>query len=221
VYLRLLTLKDQFRDFDRLVTVERDPPLGLRFRQPVLLAEDLDALIGAPPTASATVGRVTVRTYAFIHIGLPPANEAIGGGAPAAQMTLSATLVDGLLVAISFPPVVFNALDPRLAEAGLRSLARAEVNTVARTATSTLNAPGLPLPPDRGGLLRIFGQPSFADQRDGLERWVYRYRLVAGPGPAKPVIAAIAFSFAPTTDHPARFAANVNGLWLSIALPTK
>ena len=151
---------------------------------------------------------------------MPPDNAPIEATAPASQMSLTATLIDGKLVALAFPPAVFNALDPRLAEAGLRSLARAKVDTIERTATSTLDLPGLPMPPDRVGITRIFGQPTFTDMRDQQERWVYRYRLVAGNPTDKPVIAALAFGFVPGAGHPARFAANVNGLWLSIALPT-
>ena len=218
VYLRLLTLKDQFRDFDAQIEVVRQPPLGLRFSNPVLLAEDLDTLIGAGPTAEAAEGPVTVRIYAFQHIGLPPGNPVVES--PNGVLSIDATIMEGKLAGIGFPPAVFNALDPRLAEAGLRSLARAQVDTTARTATSQVGTGNLPLPPDRQGLGRIFGQPSFCDQKDGEERWVYRYRLVPpAAGSAKPVIAAMAFGFKPRAAHPRRFSLNVNGLWLTIGLP--
>lgn len=221
VYLRLLTLRDQFKDFDNQVEVIRDPPLALRFKHPVLLEEDLDSLIGSAPTATATNGPATVRVYTFLHIGLPPENEPTDLDAPGATLSLTATIVKDKLTSIAFPPAVFNALDPRLAEAGLRSLARAEVDTVARTATATVVAQELPLPPDRAALQRIFGLPSFADLKDGQERWVYRYRLVppAENAQGKPLIAAMAFVFKPNAGHPFRFAVQINGLWLSLGLP--
>jgi len=222
VYLRLLTLRDQFKDFDNQVEVVRDPPLALRFKRPVLLEEDLDTLIGAAPTATVTNGPVTVRVYTFLHIGLPPGNELSDLDAPGSTLSLTATIVKDKLTSIAFPPAVFNALDPRLAEAGLRSLATAKVDTVARTATATVAAQEeVPLPPDRAALQRIFGLPSFADVKEGEERWVYRYRLVAPIDTAqgKPLIAAMAFQFKLNAAHPHRFSVQINGLWLSLGLP--
>jgi hypothetical protein len=45
VWLRLLSVRDQLREFDRFVEATGEPGLELRFREPVLLADDLDTLI--------------------------------------------------------------------------------------------------------------------------------------------------------------------------------
>lgn len=218
VYLRLLTLKGQFGEFDRYCEVRTEPQLELRFKEPPLLAEDVDELIGARPSATAAYAGGEVRAYAFARIAYAGEEHL-----PPKVLTLSTTVVDGRIAAIAFPRQVSLVVPPALAAAAMRSLGRAQVDKLRFSATAQVQAPeGAAVQvPGRARLREVLGEPSFTEaQDDGGERWIYRYRLVAEPLPGrKPVVAAVAFRFPPGAERPARFSANIAGKWLYLDLP--
>ena len=227
VWLRLLDLKDQFAQFDRYITVPPGPGIELQFRHPVLYDVDLDTLITAEPTATATAGAgadtLTVRSYAFSHLpsdlGADPAN---------AQriLVLTAGIRHEKLVFIDLPDDVFRVIPRDLALRAMRSLGTATVDRGARSATAAIDLGGVTSPlPTGNELVALFGQPNQITLRDGKLRVLWRYRLEGKSlrEDGKPVIAAIAFSFAPGPQpygeqRPSRFQVNISGMWLYLDL---
>ena len=227
VWLRLLDLKDQFAEFDRYITVPPGPGIELRFRHPVLLGDDLDTLIRAQPTATAVSGpdadAVLVRSYAFVHVPAeipdPVSAERI--------LVLTAGIQHQRLTFVDLPAEIFRVIPRELALRAMRSLGAATVDRGARSATAAVDLHGLnaPLPTGRE-LVALFGTPNQITLRDGRLRVLWRYRLEGKSlrEDGQPVIAAIAFAFAPGAasyleQRPLRFQVNISGMWLYLDLP--
>lgn len=229
VWLRLLDLKNQFADFDRFIAVPPGPGIELRFRQPLLLDEDLDTLIHAQPTATASSGNgadtLTVRSYAFVHV---PSDNGPDPASAEPILVLTAGIVRGKLTFIDLPDEVFRVIPRAIALRAMRSLGHATIDRANRSATAALDAHGLDSPlPTGGALVALFGQPNQLTLRDGKLRVLWRYRLEGKSlrEDGEPVIAALAFSFTPgplpfTDQQPVRFQVNVSGMWLYLDLPS-
>ena len=219
VWLRLLSLKDQFADFDRWIEVPPGPGLELRFRRPVLLAEDLETLVTGRPTASAQGGEITVQSYAFSHIPSPDGPDPLGSSS---TLVLLVGIRAGKVVFVSLPPEVFRVVPRELALRGMRALGRASVDTAKQSAVATVDFTGTrTVLPTRAELIALFGTPNQVKLMDGRERVLWRYQLQGESlrADGKPVIAAMAFAFAPGAERPNRFQVNISGLWLYLDLP--
>lgn len=227
VWLRLLDLKNQFAEFDRFIDVPPGSGIELRFRHPLLFAEDLDTVIRAQPTATATSGSgtetLTVRSYAFTHV---PAADADPASAETI-LVLTAGIVHGKLTFVDLPEEIFRVLPRELVLRAMRSLGRATIDRTTRSAASTVDLHDLATPlPTGAALVALFGQPNQLTLHDGKIRALWRYRLEGTSlrDDHQPVVAAMAFSFLPgpqpfTVQTPRRFQVNVNGMWLYLDLP--
>ena len=219
VWLRLLSLKDQFADFDRWIEVPPEPGLELRFRRPVLLAEDLDTLITGKPTASASADDVTVQSYAFSHIPSPEGPDPLGASP---ILVLLVGIRSGKVAFVSLPPEVFRVVPRELALRGMRALGHATVDTGKHSAMASVDFHGTrSVLPTRAELIALFGTPNSVKLIDGRERVLWRYQLQGESlrTDGKPVIAAMAFAFAPGAERPLRFQVNISGMWLYLDLP--
>ena len=228
VWLRLLDLKDQFAEFDRYITVPPGPGIELQFRHPVLYGVDLDTLIAAEPTATATSGTgadtLTVRSYAFCH-----APSDLGPDPASAEriMVLTAGIRHDRLVFVDLPAEIFRVIPREVALRAMRSLGTATVDRGTRSATSAIDLTGVVTPlPTGNELIALFGQPNQIVMRDNKLRVLWRYRLEGKSlrEDGQPVIAAIAFSFAPGAQpfgdqRPSRFQVNISGMWVYLDLP--
>lgn len=228
VWLRLLDLKDQFAQFDRYITVPPGPGIELQFKHPVLYDVDLDTLITAEPTATASAGtggeKLTVRSYAFSHM---PSESGPDPASAERILVLTAGIRHERLVFVDLPDEVFRVIPRDLALRAMRSLGTATVDRGARSATAAIDLHGVTTPlPTGTELVALFGQPNQIVMREGKLRVLWRYRLEGKSlrEDGKPVIAAIAFSFAPgapafTEQRPNRFQVNISGMWLYLDLP--
>lgn len=221
VWLRLLDLKDQFAEFDRWIAVPDGPGIELRFTEPVLLGEDLDTLIKAHPTATAVAADLTVRTYAFTHEHSP-----VGPDPETAErvMVLTAGVRDGKVAFVGLPDEIFRALPRELVLRAMRSFGKAQVDRGTRSATATVDLAGTTAAlPTRSQLIALFGLPNQVKEIEGRERVLWRYRLDGESlrDDGKPVMAAIAATFRPGEQQPARFQVNVSGMWLYLDLPAQ
>ncbi len=209
VYLRLLDLRDQLADFDRYLTIDPGPSLRLGFRHPVLLAGDLDLLVGGPPTAVAPFPGGSVDVYAFQRAMFP------GRGAPLLLLTVRHEA--GRVVGIDLPEELGRVVPPALVVAGMRALGRARVDVGARRAEAALaRDPGLPPIPTLADIEAVLGPPDgHATAPQGAVRWVWRYRLTSAPA----VPCAVALDVRPGASRPSRVVVSVNGLWGSLDLP--
>ena len=219
VWLRLLSLRDQFADFDRAITVPDGPGIELRFRRPVLLAEDLATLIKARPTATVTLAETTVQSYAFVHI---TSEQGPDPRTAAAQLILTATIRGGRVTAVELPPEVFRAIPRAVALRAMRALGKAQVDQGNRSASTQVDLTGIAAPlPTRLELIQLFGLPNSVHREIGRDRLLWRFRLVGESlrSDGQPVVAAIALAFPAGSDRPTRFQANISGLWLYLDLP--
>jgi hypothetical protein len=219
VWLRLLSLKDQFADFDRWIEVPPGPGLELRFRRPVLLAEDLETLVTGRPTASASGGDVTVQSYAFSRIPSPDGPDPLGSSP---TLVLLVGIRSGKVAFVSLPPEVFRVVPRELALRGMRALGRAAVDTGSRSAVAAVDFHGTrTVLPTRAELIALFGTPNSVKLMNDRERVLWRYQLQGDSlrADGKPVVAAMAFAFAPGAGHPNRFQVNISGMWLYLDLP--
>ena len=228
VWLRLLDLKDQFAEFDRYITVPPGSGIELQFCHPVLYGVDLDSLIAAEPTATATSGTgadtLTVRSYAFCH-----APSDLGPDPASAEriLVLTAGIRHDRLVFVDLPDEIFRVIPREVALRAMRSLGTATIDRGTRSATSAIDLTGVDTPlPTGNELIALFGQPNQIVMRDNKLRVLWRYRLEGKSlrEDGKPVIAAIAFSFAPGPQpfgdqRPNRFQVNISGMWLYLDLP--
>jgi hypothetical protein len=214
VYLRLLEVRNQLRDFDAEIEVAGAPGLEVRFRHPVLLDTDLDHLIGAGPTAAARFPGGEVRTYAFSRLPTTLGEDLPGA---ATILVLTAVLDDGRLRAVAFPDEVFQVIPRDLAVAALRAMGSAQVDTASRSASTQVGVVPQAVPPDGARLVEALGHPNVRqDLPDGRRRWVWRY--VLDQDGDQPVMAAMAFVF-PAAGGPAnQFQANITGMWLYLHL---
>lgn len=219
VWLRLLDLKGQFEDFDRYITVPPGPGIELRFNHPVLLDEDLAFLIKSKPTARAEAGGISVRIYAFRHVA------SAAGPDPqtaATALQLAVGVRDGRIFFVSLPAEVFQVIPREIALRGMRAIGRAEVDRTNRSATAAVDLAGITAQlPTRVELIALFGQPNQVTSDAGQQRLLWRFQLQGESlrSDGKPVVAAVAFVFAPEEERPRRFQANISGMWLYLDLP--
>lgn len=229
VWMRLLDLKGQLADFDRYIEVPPGAGLELRFRQPVLLEEDVDYLLKAKPTAEAENAGIKVRVYVFHHV---PVKQVADPPTAITTLLLSVGIRDGKVIFVTLPEPVFQVIPRDLALRGMRAIGRAEVDRDNRSAAAAIQLADLRSPlPTRDALIALFGHPNqrsfiagteavnkaFAGQERLLWRFQLRGETLRSDG--KPVIAAIAFTYKPNQDRPTRFQANISGMWLYLDLP--
>jgi hypothetical protein len=226
VWLRLLSVRDQFAAFDQHIEVPDGPGVELRFRSPVLLAADLDQLIRGAPTAEAQQGGIAVRVYQFDRLDPDLGQRRAHGGIT--QLRLIATCDDGKLRALTLPPDIFTIVPRELCLAALRSLGQAQVDTSARTAIAALPQTNelarlRSLVPDRGTIIARFGPPHRTYAVDGRQRLIWRWQLDGKSlrDDGQPVVAAMGFVFpvdAPDSTRPSRFQIHLAGMWLYLDL---
>lgn len=242
MWLRLLALRDQFRDFDAHFTVERPAGgLALVCRQPVISGEDVSWIVTGPPTMQAE-GPPPRWTWRF-------RKEPIAGDAPellGRELDMAAELADGMVAKVIFPDAVLKAVPAEVIIAMMRALGTAEIDRDNRVAKAVMTKPAQPLAiPGRAQLLAWFGAPhetraiafavprtrtviqdgqsrteSIVEQRPG-ELLVFRYRLVSSSGVSddtQPLV-TVSFGFLQGVDRPRDFRANLGGNWVTIALP--
>lgn len=148
-YTRLLSLRDQLRDFDHhiIVAPEQDQhDLHIGFRDPVLLLADAERIAGAPSQRVAE--RPSEVQWTWSRAGIATVTEAV------ASATLDS---EGRIVAVIIPRPVVAAFGRDLLLAMLRSGGRAKVDEQERSATATLGV--AVAAPDAAQLAATLGPP--------------------------------------------------------------
>ena len=221
IWLRLLDLKNQFAEFDRYITVIPGDGIELRFKEPVLLADDLDTLLRGQPTAALPLlDDGEVRVYAFAHIPSILGPDPIGSEG---ALTILAVLRHDRLESITLPKEVFRVVPRDLALRALRAFGQAKVDTSNRSAQVQVDAVAGTIP-ERQAIIGLFGNPNKIDPLLGKlgtpiqERLVWRYVLQGQPPEIPPVQAAIAFVFPGNSAIPNQFQAIIGGMWLRLDL---
>ena len=186
VYLRLLEVKSQLRDFDAHFTTGGRPSWHVEFKNPVLTAKDAIFMIGAPPLSISTGTGEDIYHFEFEMVRSTPA-------VPTAleRLSLQLHLKEKMLLRIEAPETFLLYFSRRVLEETLRQAKDAEVFQLERTARATVRLskdadaelPSL----ERTRLL--LGEPMESRKDGPLWPLTYRYRIV-GDKREKPAIAA-------------------------------
>lgn len=171
VYLRLLALKRQLKDFDRHFALQTDVGVKIIAQDPVLLAEDVRWL-GLRPETIRKLGRAEqwhVRWVKQLPAGVT--EKAVF------HIALDITFADGKLTGISIPESYFALLPKDFLIGVLRSLGGAAVDRSEREVEAAVKAEEVRLArPSLPTVDRILGLPT--EERTDGEHTVQRYRYV-------------------------------------------
>ncbi len=191
VYLRLLDVKRQLRDFDNHYAIEGDPDLEILCKTPVVLSKDVVYLIGAPPLTTEAKGDVFRWRYEFDRV-LPEGDEE---GAPMDRLSLSFDMRDGKVRRIIVPPSFMQLFSRQVLVETLRKAPEADVLQLRKTvvARNRLSDEADAQLPTRERTLSLLGNPLGVENIDRLETLVYRYKIT-GVEKNVPIIARLSFS---------------------------
>ncbi len=194
VYLRLLEIKKQLKNFDAHFVIGGRSELVIGFNDPVLKIKDVKYLIGAEPLYQTAEGEdvfhyefektpapgpaapVVTGTTTFV---LTEATAPAAGPPPLAQLSLDLAFGEGKLVKIIVPET-FMLLFPRnvLVET-LKQAANAEVFETKRLARGHIALP----PhieaelPSLSKTLFLLGEPAMSYPEGDLQTFVYNFRI--------------------------------------------
>lgn len=177
VYLRLLRFKNQLRDFDEHVEASYADGLSLLFRQPVLEDGDFVFITDSEPTERNVLSEeppLELWSWRFEK------ERAEGDASGRGFSTVFGTLFeDGMLVEIAFDPALLSAVPSDLLVALFRSMGKAKVNKIRRSATSGLSGAqlaGLPLPTLRR-IDEVMGPPTRIEEGEDGAMWSYTFNF--------------------------------------------
>jgi hypothetical protein len=217
VYLRLLEVKNQLRDFDQYFRVEVTEQFVLHFRQPVLLSADFRYLTGLNPTRIERQSTQALWSVDFRKL-------AGGGGIESPPKTLSFTMSfdpETKLTLFGFSPLFLAMAPPEFLEASIRSMGKGTVDTERRQ----LRVDPDDLPriraklPTRQTIVEVFGNPAETAAIEGGTLLVYRFLVDAQPvdaGSDTNRIAEVKLLFDPANDQLIKMAGQFVGLRLRI-----
>lgn len=198
VYLRLLDIKNQLRDFDKNFFIEGRSELVIGFHQPVLRTKDVKFLIGAEPLYQNDAGE-SVYHYEFdlvraTAVPVVPVDVALGtttfvaeastpvapAPPPLHRLTLDLAFREGRLVKIIVPET-FMLLFPRnVMVETLKQAARAEVYETKRLARGriALDRDTEAELPSLTKTLFLLGEPLETHPEGDQQIFIYQYRIV-------------------------------------------
>ncbi len=176
VYLRLLELKNQFKEFDQYIEVRTDPSFTLFFKQPELHKEDIHDLSKINPTQIISSMSGEEWIYRFVKIN----NQGEADKLQAITLTFRLKFDrHGKLEQWYFPDEFLAMVPAEFLEASFRSLGNATIFKLSRQ----LKADVTPIktqakPPTQTTVKQVLGQPYQIIDKDKLQRYLYRFRLI-------------------------------------------
>ncbi len=165
VYLRLLRFKNQLKDFDEYVLVDKESGLGLEFSKPVLADDDFVFITESQPTSIAAepgVPSAEVWVWLFRKQQASDADRPFG-------VEFRTRFENNLLTRIDFDPRIIEVIPPDFVVALFQSMGKAKINKLRRSASSNMTREqleGIPLP----SLLdveKVMGEPSETASDEG------------------------------------------------------
>ncbi|MEE9413136.1 MAG: hypothetical protein V3V22_08805 [Methylococcales bacterium] len=176
VYLRLLELKNQFKEFDQYIEIRTDQSFSLFFKQPELRKEDIHDLSKLNPTQIISSNDGEEWIYRFVKIDHQ--NES--------EKPQPVTLVfrfkfdrHGKLEQWYFPDEFLAIVPPEFLEASLRSLGNATIFKLSRKLKADVaQIKTRAKPPSQATVKQVLGQPDQIVDKEKLQRYLYRFRLI-------------------------------------------
>ena len=135
VYIRLLQFKNQLKDFDRFVIVEKSDGLAFVFEQPVLRNRDFVFLTGSLPTqivSDPEDGSSTKWIWRF-------EKDLSNASTDACSIVFATTFQDGLLERVDVDDALLKAMDAEFIVKMLESFGNASINKLKKAARTEVN----------------------------------------------------------------------------------
>ena len=175
VYTRLLALKNQLGEFEKFVEIEDQGDLVLRFKQPVLLSEDLIWLTQLQPTEKKETAIQKDWLWRMRKEPIANLTEPLDY-----QLTFVTRFTSNRLTQLTIPQEFLNTVPGSEVVAMLRAFGHAQINEAKRVATADASKPELrqTLPRlDVTAAEELFGRPHEIKRAKGKLVHLYRYSL--------------------------------------------
>ncbi|MDQ8179734.1 hypothetical protein [Pelagicoccus sp. SDUM812005] len=175
VYLRLLKFKNQLHDFDEHVLVELDQGLSLKFPEPVVRDEDFVFITESQPSSISEVSRSPkIEDWDWRFEKQMQTED----GTPF-SIVFRTRFEEGLLTQIDFDEKLLEAIPEDFIVELFRSLGKAKINKLRKSATAAMNREtldGVPLP-TLNDISVVMGQPTDKDNKDKRRLWHYVFNF--------------------------------------------
>ena len=156
VYLRLLSFKNQLKNFERNVVVEASPGLALSFPNPVVRNADFSFITKSPPTRIDPVAAdVELWTWTFEKQKAEPGHKAY---ALDFQTRFESDLLTRMIIDEAFVDLIGRDFILTM----FQSIGGAKINTFRRSASVSMNTDSLQRAalPTLANILETMGEPS-------------------------------------------------------------
>jgi hypothetical protein len=220
IFLRLLKVKRQMKDFDRYFQVEDQNELSLTFLEPVMLMKDINWLAKAKPTIQTNSGPYALWQYIF-------EKQLLGNTREEGDFDISQTLFfeDGKLYKAAYPQKLTSIIKREFVTTSLRSVGKGSVNKQQRSLSSTWDKQKNPESfkiPTRQDVETVLGKPYSIMKPSGSELTFY-YRYALRPNPTekldKPRRVRLWFTFNLPDGTLRTFKVKFSGLTMKIKFP--
>lgn len=175
VYLRLLRFKNQLREFDEYVQVDKQAGLGLTFSEAVLEDGDFVYITESQPTSKAPRGAGdTAEQWIWKFV-----KERADEGDRPFGVVFKTHFQDHLLTRIDFDPQIIEIIPPDFVVTMFKSMGKAKINKIRRSATAEVGRDSLdnvPLP-TFADIQKVMGEPSKIEVRQGATHWTYVFNF--------------------------------------------
>ncbi len=170
---RFLEIKGQLGNFGENFSVSDRDGLRFVFKNPVLLAEDMEWLMVYSPPVKTRVSQET-ELWTYHLVKKYPGRKSESGNF---DLPLGMKLCRGKLCEVAFPKRLTKYINKEVLGKIMNSMGSAEVKKLARTSTAAVRS----LEPREilslSEAIEIFGRPYARLAEDGGEVFVYKYRL--------------------------------------------
>ena len=175
VYLRLLKFKQQLKDFDEYVAVERGDGLAFKMLDPVLRDDDFVFITESQPSRIRSLSlQPLVEDWEWTFEKKLEAED----DAPF-EITFRTRFEEGMLTRIDFDPQLLEAIPEDFIVQLFKSLGEARINKLRRSATATMTRDSLtevPLP-SLAEISTLMGQPTDKKRAENRRHWRYVFNF--------------------------------------------
>jgi len=217
VYLRLLELKNQFKDFDEYIEISSDQSFSLIFKEPVLRKEDIRDLSKLNPTKIITTNEGEEWVYRFVK---QDNNELSVKSNPVTLVFRFKFNHRGKLEQWYFPDTFLAIVPAEFLEASLRSLGSATIFKLSRQLKADVTQiKTSSKPPNQNTVQQVLGQPHQIVDKNNIQRYLYRFHLITDwveEGYEERKIALVKLDFIPKSQLLVRASPRFAGLKISI-----
>lgn len=193
---RFLDVKGQLGDFSENFSVSDHDGLRLSFKNPVLLAGDIEWLmVYSPPVKTRVAADTQLWTYHLVK--KYPGRKSETGNF---DLAMGMKLCEGKLCEIIFPERFTKYITKEVLEKIMGSVGGAEVKKLEKTSTAAVRSLEPKEIPDFSEVIEILGHPYAKLNQRGGGVFVYKYRLLERTPEGKYIVFRLLLSFDEKTE---------------------